>query len=68
MDIKAGITPGAKREATLGTNKNLKRDTILDARWDETLDVKLDVIWNARWDAPLDTKLDAILDSNMAQN
>ena len=48
MDIKPCITPGAKLEATLGANKNLKRDTILDARWDETLDVKLDVILNAR--------------------
>ena len=60
MDIKPGITPGAKLEATLGVNKNLKRDTILDARWDETLDVKIDIILNARWDATLDTKLDAI--------
>ena len=32
MGIKPGITPGAKLEATLGANKNLKRDTILDAR------------------------------------
>ena len=50
MEIKPCVTPGAKLEATLGANKNLKWDTILDARWDETLDVKLDVILNARWE------------------
>ena len=55
MDIKLGVTPGAKMEGTLGANKNLKLDTILDARWDKTLDVKLDIILNARWDATLDT-------------
>ena len=32
MDIKLGVTPGEKLEATFGANKNLKRDTILDAR------------------------------------
>ena len=31
MDIKLGVTPGAKLEAAFGANKNLKRDTILDA-------------------------------------
>ena len=51
MDIKSGVTPGAKLEATFGANKSLKRDTILDARRDKTLDVKLDVILNAIWDA-----------------
>ena len=28
MDIKPGLTPGEKLEATLGANKNLKRDNI----------------------------------------
>ena len=46
MDIKPGVTLGEKMEAILGANKNLERGTILDARWDETLDVKLDVILN----------------------
>ena len=32
MDIKPSVTPGEKLEATLGANKNLKQDTILDAR------------------------------------
>ena len=65
MDIKPGVTPGAKLEETLGANKNLRRDTILDARWDKTLDVKLEVILNARSDAKLDTKLDAIVYANV---
>ena len=65
MDIKPGVTPGEKLEDTLDANKKFKWCTILDARWDETLDVKIDVILNPRWDATLDTKLDAILDTNM---
>ena len=31
MDIKPGVTLGANLEETLGANKNLERDTILDA-------------------------------------
>ena len=67
MDIKLGVTPGAKLEATLGAKKYSKQGTILDARWDDTLDIKLDVILDARWDATLDTKLDVILDTNMGE-
>ena len=59
MDIKPSVTPSEKLEATLGTNKNLKRDTVLDAIWDKTLDVKLDVILNARWDATLDINMNS---------
>ena len=46
--MKPSKTPSVKLEATVCADKNLKLDTILDARWDETLDVKLDIILNVR--------------------